>query len=454
MPLPREGVAIVALPAIAALLPIVARARQWRGRDTGKDRRGPLPTRDRAHRILAAIAAKRAADGEAAEGKGRAMTTATTPTFGRGRPRPADERPLDGRHGAVRRGGEAPAVERVQFTGTASEFFGIWIVNILLSVLTLGIYSAWAKVRTRRWFAGHTRLLGHGFDYHADPRRILVGRIIALVALVALNAMGQIDERLALVALLAYAVLVPWAIVRGLSFNANMTSYRNVRLGFDGTTWHAFKAYILWPIASVLTLGILVPYGSRSRARFMGRHRYGRAEFFADPSVGGFYAALGRTVLPLIGLLVAVAVVAAALASGASGADAAVEAMAGAAVGLVMVLAPLTYAAFLLVPVFYRALSRNHTFDSLSLAGRRVFASDLSPWRMAWIALSNIVVVVLTLGLMTPWAMVRTARYKAAHTHVLDRPEYWDRFVAAEVDRSGVASGEFLDLDGGFDFGV
>ena len=33
-----------------------------------------------------------------------------------------------------------------KFTGKASEYFGIWIVNLFLSLITLGIYSAWAKV--------------------------------------------------------------------------------------------------------------------------------------------------------------------------------------------------------------------------------------------------------------------------------------------------------------------
>jgi uncharacterized membrane protein YjgN (DUF898 family) len=38
----------------------------------------------------------------------------------------------------------------LEFTGCAGEYFRIWIVNVCLSVLTLGIYSAWAKVRRKR----------------------------------------------------------------------------------------------------------------------------------------------------------------------------------------------------------------------------------------------------------------------------------------------------------------
>ena len=33
------------------------------------------------------------------------------------------------------------------FTGDGKEYFRIWVVNLLLTLATFGIYSAWAKVR-------------------------------------------------------------------------------------------------------------------------------------------------------------------------------------------------------------------------------------------------------------------------------------------------------------------
>ena len=36
----------------------------------------------------------------------------------------------------------ARAPEQIRFTGSGSEYFGIWIVNLLLTVVTVGIYSA------------------------------------------------------------------------------------------------------------------------------------------------------------------------------------------------------------------------------------------------------------------------------------------------------------------------
>ena len=67
-----------------------------------------------------------------------------------------------------------------RFHGRAGEYFRIWIVNIMLSIVTLGIYSAWAKVRNKRYFYSNTELDGSSFEYLADPVAILKGRLIAV----------------------------------------------------------------------------------------------------------------------------------------------------------------------------------------------------------------------------------------------------------------------------------
>ena len=71
-----------------------------------------------------------------------------------------------------------------QFSGRAGEYFRIWIVNTFLTILTCGIYGAWAKVRTRRYFYAHTSIDGHAFDYLANPVAILKGNIIVGAGLI------------------------------------------------------------------------------------------------------------------------------------------------------------------------------------------------------------------------------------------------------------------------------
>jgi Zn-dependent protease with chaperone function len=74
----------------------------------------------------------------------------------------------------------SPAPSRIlfEFKGNGSEYFRIWVVNILLSVVTLGIYSAWAKVRRKQYFYGNTRVNGAGFEYLGSPAKILKSRLI------------------------------------------------------------------------------------------------------------------------------------------------------------------------------------------------------------------------------------------------------------------------------------
>src|SRR5215469_2805881 len=104
----------------------------------------------------------------------------------------------------------ARAPEPVRFTGTRSEYFGIWIVNLLLTLITLGIYSAWAKVRRLQYFYRHTELAGSSFDFHGSPVRILVGRILALGLLFLYNYSVRLQSLWTLVIIVGLAVIMPW----------------------------------------------------------------------------------------------------------------------------------------------------------------------------------------------------------------------------------------------------
>src|SRR5271156_3765855 len=104
--------------------------------------------------------------------------------------------------------GGVPAISAPQaviFTGTGGEYFGIWIVNLLLTIVTLGIYSAWAKVRRLQYFYRHTELAGSSFDFHGRPVRILIGRIVALVMVSVYNYTVRIHSMLTILVVLLLA---------------------------------------------------------------------------------------------------------------------------------------------------------------------------------------------------------------------------------------------------------
>jgi uncharacterized membrane protein YjgN (DUF898 family) len=176
------------------------------------------------------------------------------------------------------------------FHGNAREYFRIWIVNTLLTLLTAGIFAAWAKVRKRRYLRGNTELMGHRFDYRADPRRILVGNLVVALLFLAYMVVGEVYPWVRLGALGVGLLLLPWVVVRSLAFNAHNTSYRGMRFYFHQTYGMAALTYLAQGLVTIVTLGIYYPAWVRNQREFtLGNHRLGDAFFrFSSPS-GPFY---------------------------------------------------------------------------------------------------------------------------------------------------------------------
>ncbi|MEL7428684.1 MAG: YjgN family protein [Pseudomonadota bacterium] len=367
------------------------------------------------------------------------------------------------------------------FSGRAGEYFGIWIVNLLLSILTIGIYTAWAKVRRLRYFYGNTWLDGHNFEYHAKPVQILIGRIIVVVVLVVLNLLASVSPLISLVIIVPYLVGLPWLINKALAFNARMTSYRNIRFGFEGSYGRAFWVFVVLPfaipvlfsvvvaamvfsmdtdlatstgseqwvlvaIAALIGIGailylLMIPYISKQTNTYIAsRTRFGSAKFEADISLGALYSNMGLAALVALGPVIVIGLLVALSASAFVGAS-----------GIGQAIAPFIYIAFLVGYLVYAAGVRNIAFNATRLEGGHQLHSGLSRMRYAWIIISNLFASVVSIGLLIPWAAVRKWRYLADNTS-LEGPGL-ERFIAAEEAQGNVTAAEYLDIDG-IDFGL
>ena len=292
--------------------------------------------------------------------------------------------------------GEAE-VHPFEFTGNAADYFRIWIISLCLSLFTLGIYSAWAKVRKKRYLYAHTRLAGSGFEYRASPLAILKGRVIALVLFGGIAVAGHFFPIAQLAFILLLLLLLPWLVVATARFNARNSTWRSIRFGFDGRIGEAAKVLLGLGVLAGLTLGIVYPYYRMRRARFVvGRHRFGTTAFATSFTSGPFYVAY----LAALGMVIVLAI--------SFGGTMLVNSAALTAVALV-----LTYAGYIAIYAYVRARTGNMTLNGTSVGPFRL-ASTLR-WRdMAWIYLTNIVAILATVGLATAWATIRITRYRAA----------------------------------------
>lgn len=337
-----------------------------------------------------------------------------------------------------------------KFTGNGGEFFRIWIVNILLSIITLGIYSAWAKVRTNRYMYGNTEVAGDHFEYLAEPMQILRGRLIAIAFFAVYFALATFSPGVELILLLVLALASPWIITRSLAFRARMTSYRNIQFRFLGTTWQATREFILMPLLIIPTLGLIMPYIRYRQMKFItSHHSYGTSRFGFSATAGNYYniflVAIGLSLVALIfaALLMGGTAVLAGLSGGADG-----EPELGAGAFTIAINVLMFYLVFGLIGTYVKTMETNLMMKSLHTKGVS-FNSELKVLPLFWLYLSNLLLTAITLGLFYPWAIVRLHRYRAQCTALTTTGDLSNFVAASQEERSAMGEelGEVFDVD-------
>jgi uncharacterized membrane protein YjgN (DUF898 family) len=319
-----------------------------------------------------------------------------------------------------------------EFRGNGTEYFRIWIVNILLSVLTLGIYSAWAKVRKNQYFYGNTRLDEAAFEYLADPKKILKGRMIAGGIILTVNLLSQMHSTLSVLLAPVFVFGMPWVINRTLAFQAYNSAYRNIRFGFKATYGQALKTFVLWPMAVLPSLGFLIPHVYQLQKRFIVENSlYGKTHFTFHATSRQYFR-----IFLIAGLLM----------------------LTGAGlIGVAIAFHMPKQIFILLLPLYlfmfaYISVSTTNLFFSSTQLGSHRFQGMLKTKDYLMLVLTNTLATALTLGLFTPWAKVRIIRYKIQHL-ILKSSGDLNTFVAdkqKEVGAFGEELGGFMD----FDFGL
>ena len=351
------------------------------------------------------------------------------------------------------------------FSGSGQEYFKIWIVNLLLTVLTLGVYSAWAKVRRLQYFDRNTHLAGAVFDFDGQPKAILRGRLIALVLVLAYHYAFDLSVTAGVITIAVLLALLPLAMRGALRFRLRHTRYRGVRCDFAGTPGAAYAAYLpalllfLLP-AAVVALDpsgvsmfpfffayLLFPLMHGAMKSYQHRHlRFGtltasyalsKRSFYGPYFVALVLGVAGSLVLGLFGALF-VAILAALPLPHLSGPWLYV-------LGIVLAM----YIGYLLSAPYLMVKLGNMTWSATSLPGLTV-ESDIPLGGFIKLQVANTLLTLLTLGLYRPFAAVRIHRFRLAHIRVSCDAGF-ERTVAAAAAPQGGASADgvadFLGVD-------
>ncbi|MBU0827269.1 MAG: DUF898 domain-containing protein [Gammaproteobacteria bacterium] len=148
----------------------------------------------------------------------------------------------------------------LEFTGSGGEYFRVWIVNVLLSIITLGIYTPWARRRTAQYFYSHTMVAGSPLEFTAQQRKMVMGFVLLMLITLAYNIAANTGQDTAVgVFLLAGAVLAPFIWGSAMRFRLGATRWRGLRLQFTASWKEVYIAS--WPVFALALVWFGVFYG-------------------------------------------------------------------------------------------------------------------------------------------------------------------------------------------------
>jgi uncharacterized membrane protein YjgN (DUF898 family) len=371
---------------------------------------------------------------------------------------PKDSGPrLDYRH-------RTPEELRLEFRGTAGQYFRLWIVNLCLTLLTLGIFSAWAKVRKKRFFYSNTVLDGTSFQYLGKPIPILKGRLIAASLFAVYYASSNFFTFAMPYVLAAGTVVVPWVVVSSLAFNARYSGFRNMTFDFSGKYTDALKVFSPWVVLFLLLLGANIflqegfdvwwvspaliglsfPWLIRRLKSFIVEHTsFGGVQGQFSATTGQFFKIYFVAGLFIVGASIVGTIV------GLSVFDAAEISQNRRILDdfVLVAIAPM-YGGYVLALAFVRARSGNLVWNSTRLGPVR-FQSTLRMWGLAKIYLTNALAIIASAGLLIPWAVIRTLKYRVNKMSVSTGTGFAEFHggEAKSVSSAGAETGDLFDMD-------
>lgn len=371
----------------------------------------------------------------------------------------------------------------IEFTGSGSEYFRIWTVNLLLILVTLGIYLPWAKVGKIKYFYGNTLIDGHALDFHGEPKKMLRGTVLVGIFFVLYAQAFNVSPWAGMVASVAIIALWPLLFRASLRFRLGNTSWRGLRFSFSGDIREAVFAislplalflipvgllsisgnavnaktdpqlamgYSLGFLAVMALLALLTPYFFWRTKRYQHSHyNYGSLRTGLRCTPNEVYSIFLKVLLAMVALGLAAGVVLA-LAKGVSMANFRTGKRAPAAAILAIALFVLIMVIVFntVVKSYWIARMQNLIWTRTGNQNIR-FISELAVGRFAWQQFKNYALIVLTLGLYWPFAVVATRRMQIQAVTLRSRVglDSINALAQAKSGAVGDAAVDMFDMD-------
>lgn len=308
---------------------------------------------------------------------------------------------------------------RPTFQGDGASLFGVFIVGILLTMITFGIYSFWFRTKLRRYIWNAVEFEDDRFTYHGTGGELLAGWAKAMGIFIGLaivigifGAMGDAMRMLGV--LVFYGVilcLIPFAILGARRYRLRRTSWRGIRFGQQGEATEFMKVWIPGALLTGITLTLYRPYFEmKTHGWLWNRARFGTAKFGFDGEGDDLFKQYLFAIL-------------------------------------------LTIPTLGLYWFWYQAFRTRYVWDHTTLEGAR-FSSTVTGGGLLGVTLVSMLMIMFSLGLAAPWAIVRYFRYYTDNISLVGSLDFAAMVqTSAPATAMGEGLADVLDMDG-FDLGL
>ena len=355
----------------------------------------------------------------------------------------------------------APAAQEraVRFTGSWREYLPIAATNVLLIIVTLGIYRFWAAARQRRYLWSRTEVIGDRLEWSGTGKEMFIGFLVVSAFLLpfflffqflfpAMVARGKETAAGGIFLLFELALLYLGGVARfrALRYRLSRTWWRGIRGGSNEPGW-SYGGEYLWRIG-VATMTMWIAWPWMATALFRNRWKemsFGSLQFRSDLQMEG----LGRRwaavyLVPIAALIIGGILIALATAG-------VVAAGGGNSPTFFMIIGFLFLSIYLVIPLMtlhWYAKYYRMAAETLSL-GDLEFGFDATTGQWLKLFLGNLLLAVVTLGLGLSFWGYRNWAFMVRHMHL-----YGEINVSDLAQSTTRAPGEAEGFADAFDLGA
>ncbi|MBC8742766.1 DUF898 domain-containing protein [Paraburkholderia sp. UCT31] len=355
------------------------------------------------------------------------------------------------------------------YDGTLGDLYGIFFRNLVLQIVTLGIYRFWATTNNRRYVWSRMRFQDQRFEYTGTGGELFKGFLLAIVvvfsAVFAAGALSVVLRMLTksaalgslpVIALyLLIVVLAAGAFFGAQRYRLSRTQWCGIRGGMTGSALGFGVRALLYALLCVVTLGQMTPWTSmRLMECRINASSFGSLAFRFK---GRAWVVYGLFLVTFVGVVVLFAVLFMVFLKGALASmhvgqvPGASTAPSRAALGSLFLFYALFSIGTMLIRGFYVAALTRHVMGNTSLGSQLHFGSNVSVARLLSLQCGNLAIIVFTLGLGAPIVLHRLMRFAVDTLQVsgyLDPPMLGQSTVAAPLTGEGMLN--LLDHGGAF----